>query len=255
MPSRSTDLDLPPFSGFPTEGMEFLRKLKRNNNRDWFLPRKADYEQLVQRPMRSLIATLKLMLQPEAPEIRIDPMKSVFRLYRDVRFSKDKSPYKTHIAASFDYVSGEGRMSRPGLYLHISPDEVIAGGGFYMPTPEQVRAIRTSIVAKPDAFLKVVNEPKLKKRFGKLQGERLQRPPLGFRDSAELSEYLKHKQFYVITSYSPEAPCQAGFAKRLASDFLLALPLMKWLNDAILTADREEKRLLSDRYSIAERER
>src|SRR5262249_44691883 len=168
------------------EGIDFLRRLKRNNNRDWFLPRKAEYEQLVQLPMRSLIATLKHILQPQAPEIRIDPMKSVFRLYRDVRFSKDKSPYKTHIAASFDYVGREGRMSRPGLYLHIAPDEVIAGAGFYMPMPDQVRAIRASMVAKPHPFLRIVNDPKLRKRFGKLLGEQLQRPPVGFRESPEL---------------------------------------------------------------------
>ena len=120
---------------------------------------------------------------------------------------------RRHVAASFDYVSGEGRMSRPGFYLHISPEEVLAGGGFYMPMPEQVRAIRTSMVAKPEAFLKVINDPKLKKRFGKLLGERLQRPPLGFGDPPELSEYLKHKQFYVITNYSPDAPCHVGFAR------------------------------------------
>jgi uncharacterized protein (TIGR02453 family) len=255
MPSRTVDINIPPFAGFPKNGLEFLRKLKRNNNRDWFLPRKAEYEQLVQLPMRSLVATLRLILQPEAPEIRIDPIKSVFRLYRDVRFSKDKSPYKTHVAASFDYVSGEGRMARPGFYLHISHEEVLAGGGFYMPMPEQVRAIRTSMAARPEAFLKVVNDPKLKKRFGKLLGERLQRPPKGFGDPPGLSEYLKQKQFYVITNYSPDAPCHAGFARRLASDFFLVLPLMKWLNDAISTLDRREKRLLSDQYSIAERGR
>jgi uncharacterized protein (TIGR02453 family) len=235
--------------------MDFLRKLKRNNNREWFLPRKAEYEQVVQLPMRSLIATLKHLLQPHAPEIRIDPMKSVFRLYRDVRFSKDKSPYKTHIAASFDYVSGEGRMTRPGLYMHIAPDDVVAGGGFYMPMPDQVRAIRTSMVAKPSAFLRVVRDPKLKKRFGKILGEQLQRPPIGFRDSPELSEYLRHKQFYVITNYSPDAACHAAFARRLAADFLVALPLMKWLNEAIEVAEPREKRLLSDRYAIAQGEK
>jgi uncharacterized protein (TIGR02453 family) len=182
-------------------------------------------------------------------------MKSVFRLYRDVRFSKDKSPYKTHIAASFDYVSGEGRMSRPGLYLHIAPDDVVAGGGFYMPMPDQVRAIRTSMVARPSAFLRVVRDPKLKKRFGKILGEQLQRPPIGFRDFPELSEYLRHKQFYVITHYSPDAACQAAFARRLAADFLVALPLMKWLNEAIEVAEPREKRLLSDRYAIAQGEK
>src|SRR5262245_45663853 len=111
------------FAGFPEEGLKFLRSLKRNNNRDWFQTHKSNYEEFVKKPMEELVLALASDFSKIAPEIVATPKASIFRIYRDTRFSKDKSPYKTHVAASFP-PKGLAKHQGGGLYLHIAPTEV-----------------------------------------------------------------------------------------------------------------------------------
>ncbi|HEY4643755.1 MAG TPA: DUF2461 domain-containing protein, partial [Bacteroidota bacterium] len=147
------ELDLyPPFEGFPKEGITFLRQLKRNNNRPWFNKHKEEYEASVKLPMQSLIAALKPRLAQIAPEIEADPKRSMFRIYRDTRFSKDKSPYKTHVAAIF-HPRGHWQESA-GLYLEIEPAKVGLAGGIYMPESSQLKLIRRAIADRSEAFSK-----------------------------------------------------------------------------------------------------
>src|SRR5258708_6452629 len=129
---------------FPKEGIEFLAALKRNNKRPWFQKRKAVYEQYVLEPMREIV----LALANDLPsDFIVDPKKSLFRIYRDVRFSKDKSPYKTHASAQFPrrYMPHRGGA---GFYFHISPTDVWIGGGFYAPTPQELLAVRNFIAER-----------------------------------------------------------------------------------------------------------
>src|SRR5579871_6798848 len=123
------------FSGFPSEAITFFRGLARNNNRDWFLPRKPLFEEKVKRPMWELVEALNASMKEFAPNYVTDPDKAIYRIYRDTRFSKDKTPYKDHIAASF-YRRGTGPHKYGGYYMHISHKEVAIGGGVYMPEPE-----------------------------------------------------------------------------------------------------------------------
>src|SRR5262245_17268179 len=145
----------PVFSAFPKEGLQFLRSLKRNNNREWFNKHKSTYELSVKKPIEELIGALATDFARFAPEMIATPKASAYRIYRDTRFSKDKSPYKTHIAAVFPR-AGVGKHEGAGFYMHIAPTEVLIGGGLYMPLPEDLNAVRGHIAENYEAFLRVV---------------------------------------------------------------------------------------------------
>src|SRR5262247_320802 len=132
------------FLAFPKEGLQFLRTLKRNNNREWFQEHKSIYENSLKQPMSDLIAALAEDFQKFAPEMAASSKTSAYRIYRDTRFSNDKSPYKTHIAAVFPR-SGLGKHEGAGFYLHIAPEEVLIAGGLYKPSSEDLNAVRNHI--------------------------------------------------------------------------------------------------------------
>src|SRR5437879_7859954 len=167
------------FSAFPDQGLQFLHSLKRNNNRDWFHSHKSIYEQYVKQPMTELIAALAQEFQKFAPEMLASPKVSAYRIYRDTRFSKDKSPYKAHVAAVFPR-SGLGKHEGAGFYLHISPEELLIGGGLYMPLPEDLNAVRNHIFENPKPFLRIVENTGFRRTFGTVEGEKLIRVPRGF---------------------------------------------------------------------------
>src|SRR5215471_7850717 len=143
------------FSAFPKEGLQFLRNLQRNNNREWFLDHKPIYEQYVKQPISDLIEALGSEFQRFAPEMVATHKVSAYRIHRDTRFSKDKSPYKTHVAAVFPH-SGLGKHEGAGFYVHIAPDELLIGGGLYMPLPEDLNAVRSHMFENSKAFLRIV---------------------------------------------------------------------------------------------------
>ena len=211
---------------FPREGLDFLRGLKRNNRRPWFQKRKDDYEQFVKAPMIEFVLALANDLPPEYVA---DPAKSIFRIYRDVRFSKDKSPYKTHAAAHFP-PRGKPRGLGAGLYFHISPDEVWISGGLYAPTPQEALLVRTRIAESPRAFESIVASPEFRKRFGKLEGAQLSRVPRGFPADHPAGEWLKHKQWIAGAELKPSAATGPRFYDALLAHFHAALPLLRFLN-------------------------
>ena len=131
----------PPFPGFPAETLPFLRDLKANNKREWFQPRKPIYEEKVKAPLVELVLALGEELRDFGTDLVTAPDKAIYRIYRDVRFSKDKSPYKTHVAAVFS-ARGLEKHAGAGLYFHVSPDELLVGGGIYRPGSRELLAIR-----------------------------------------------------------------------------------------------------------------
>src|SRR5438552_5988794 len=155
------------FSAFPDQGLQFLQSLKRNNNRDWFQSHKGIYEQYVKQPMTELIAALAQEFQKFAPEMLASPKVSAYRIYRDTRFSKDKSPYKTHIAAVFPR-SALAKHEGAGFYLHVSPSELLIGGGLYMPSTEDLNAVRSRIAADAASFLKIIRAARFQRLFGNI---------------------------------------------------------------------------------------
>ena len=222
----------PPFEGFPKQGIDFLKRLKKNNNRPWFHAHKDEYEQHVRFPMQCLIATLAQKLIDAAPEMEFNPKKSIFRIYRDVRFSKNKAPYKTNIAASFRMRNRKSPTETPGLYVGIAPGEIFVGGGIYMPMGEQLKSIRRAMVSDQEAFLAVVENRRFKKEFGGIEGEKLQKAPLGFPKDHPMIEHLKHKQFYVGKEYDDAVCLKVSFADTVASVFTDCMPLIRWLAKA-----------------------
>ena len=220
----------PPFEGFPKAGMDFLKKLKKNNNREWFHKHKDEYEEVVKFPMQCLIATLRDNLRDEIPELEFNPKRSIFRIHRDVRFSKNKAPYKTNIAASFEMRGKKKTTDTPGLYVGIEPGSVFVGGGMYMPWGDQLKAIRKSIVEKPDELLAVVEDKRFKKVFGGIMGENLQKAPLGYPKDHPMIEHLKHKQWFVGKEWDDESICYSKKFARTTADLLIeTMPLVRWL--------------------------
>jgi uncharacterized protein (TIGR02453 family) len=217
------------FKGFPPETLRFLRKLKRNNNREWFLAHKDVYELRVKAPMTDLVLELGHTLQGIAPELIVDPKRALFRIYRDVRFSADKRPYKTNVAARFHF-RGIPKDTGAGLYFHVEPAEIIVAGGVYMPDPATLRILRRHIADNWENLQAITNQRKFRKLLGDLQGERLIRPPSGFPADHPAINVLRQKQFYVMQTESAEIAEGPKLFPRLLELFSAMIPLMRFLN-------------------------
>jgi uncharacterized protein (TIGR02453 family) len=227
------DDQFPPFEGFPEEGIRFLQRLKRNNTRAWFQAHQREYEECVRFPMQCLIQGLRRDLGAEIPEIEFSPKTSIFRIYRDTRFSKDKTPYKTNIAASFRLRGTRGPTENPGLYVGIEPGEIFIGGGLYMPSGDQLKKIRKAIVDDPGEFLAIVTGRPFRSTFGGILGETLARAPLGYPPDHPLIEHLRHKQFYVGIESGHEPALRPAFQGTVARAFRRSMPFIRWLAAAV----------------------
>ena len=220
---------------FPREGLAFLRQLKRNNNRDWFQAHKDSYEHFVRTPMAEMVLAIGEDFRRFAPEMVADPRVSIYRIYRDTRFSRDKTPYKTQAAAVFP-VRGLPKNSGPGLYFHISPEEVLIGGGIYMPEPDLLRAVRNEIAAHPKRFLSIVEGREFRKAFGELEGEQLKTAPKGFPVEHPAARYLRYKQFL----FGEEHPAALATTPRLLPAILRCfeqgMPLIRFLKEPAMRA-------------------
>lgn len=223
-------VEIPDFKGFTREAFRFLKSLKRNNRREWFQPRKDDYERLLRLPMMAAVCEIGEEARKFAPEVRFNPKDAVLRIYRDTRFSKDKTPYKTFVAATLPFGTFGKGMDSPGLYFSVEPGDVFIGGGLWMPSSLQLRKIRESIMQNPDAFLEIIEDRNFKKHFGEIQGERLKTIPRGVLPNHEMIDYLRLKQFYVSKTFTDEAAMKKNFPKVMAKEFELMMPLLRWIN-------------------------
>ena len=221
----------PPFDGFPKEGIKFLRQLKKNNNREWFGKHKAEYEDFVKLPMQSLIATLQAPMAELSAEFDVNPKRSMFRIYRDIRFSKNKAPYKTHAAAVF-HLKGRWADSA-GFYVHIEPGNIYVGGGIYMPDSKQLKKIRSALVEHAKEFLTIVEDEKFRKRFSGLEGAKLQRIPQGFPSDHWMGEWLKYKSFYTGVEWDEKECYSTQFVNKVVGVYKDLLPLVRFLNKAL----------------------
>jgi uncharacterized protein (TIGR02453 family) len=229
------------FTAFPEEGLRFLRSLKRNNNRDWFNRHKATYETALKRPMEELIVALSADFARFAPEMIATPKASSYRIYRDTRFSADKSPYKTHVAAVFPR-SGLAKHEGAGFYLHVSPAEVLIGGGFYMPSPEDLQAVRMHIAENHAALRRVLRARAFVTVLGTLEGERLSRVPRGFAADHPAADFLRYKQFLAARTLPAHVSVESGFYGTVVETFRAIVPLVRFLNEPILEARRTRER-------------
>lgn len=224
---------MPRFAGFPKEGVQFLRDLKKNNDRDWFKARKKLFDEAVQAPMRELVLALGEELEAFAPGFLTDPKKAIYRIYRDTRFSNDKAPYKTHVAASFNHKSLT-KHAGGCYYFHISPEEILAGGGVYAPGPADLLALRRHISATAPDYEAVVSARVFKRYFGEVTGERLVRPPKGFLPDDPAIEILKQKQFLAGANLDPALALSPKLLPELSKRLKALAPFLDYLNAPLL---------------------
>jgi uncharacterized protein (TIGR02453 family) len=214
---------------FPAETLRFLRALKRNNRREWFNTHRDDYEAYVRQPMTAIVERLAVDLRPFAPELVASPKVSIYRIYRDTRFSDNKTPYKTHIAAVFP-TRRLAKHEGAGTYFHISPDEVWIGGGMYSPQPPQLFAVRQHIAGHLKQLRAIVESPGFRKQLGALEGETLKRVPRGFAKDHPAAEYLKRTNFVAGAEFPAALATSPAFYKTVLSIFRQVVPLTRFLN-------------------------
>ena len=218
---------------FPAETLRFLRALKRNNRREWFNGHRDDYEAYVRQPMTAIVERLAVDLRAFAPELVASPKISMYRIYRDTRFSENKTPYKTHIAAVFP-TRGLAKHEGAGAYFHISPDEVWIGGGMYMPQPPQLLAVREHIAGHVKQLRAIVESPGFRKHVGPLHGDTLTRVPRGFPKDHPAAEYLKFKHFIAGADLPATLATSPAFYKTVLTVFRQITPLARFLNAPLL---------------------
>jgi uncharacterized protein (TIGR02453 family) len=214
------------------ETIGFLKKLSKNNNKQWFdshkeeyLAAKEDFEALVTDVLSGLSEQDAAFKQQKAKDC-------VMRIYRDIRFSADKTPYKSNFAAGFS--AGGRKSAGGGYYLHIEPGgKCFAGGGMWMPESQVLKAIRQEIDYNFDEFQRIINDKKFKKFFGEIQGERLKKMPQGYTDDNPAGEYLKLKSFVAGYNIPDEDITKKGVAKKINEVYSAMKPFVDFLNRAI----------------------
>jgi len=218
---------------FTPQTLAFLRALARNNRREWFHERKERYEAVVRAPMASLIEKLAVDFRDFAPDLIATPRASMYRVYRDTRFSADKTPLKTHVAAVFPHrllPKHEGA----GLYVEVSPQHVWYGGGMYMPSTSQLHLVREHIAASHRRLRTIVESPAFRRVFGELTGERLKRVPLGFPRDHPAAELLTLRQFLAGCEKPAAFATSPGFYRSILSAFRILAPLIAFLNAPLI---------------------
>jgi uncharacterized protein (TIGR02453 family) len=223
-------------SPFTSKTLAFLRALTRNNDREWFRAHAVEYESHVKAPMLLAIARIGEEFRVLAPELMADPKKSLYRIWRDTRFSADKRPLKTNVAAVFPHRLGT-RHSSAGLYFEIAPKWVFAGGGIYMPEPGDLLKIRQRIASEPQKFHRLVSAERLQ-AIGGIQGERLTRVPRGFPADHPAAEYLRLKHYLGYREWPPDFATSANFWPELLATFAAVMPLVRYLNETIGVGER-----------------
>lgn len=217
------------FSGFSPEAISFLRTLKRNNRREWFQPRKEKYEKLIKAPMLEFVGSLNEELARFAPAYVTPPEKAVYRIYRDTRFSPDKTPYKTHVAAIFPRNSAVKREGAV-FYLHFTEKEVLAFGGVWGPDRDELMAYRTLLRDNHKDFESLLNNKSLRKTVGELQGEQLSRMPKGFPVDHPAESLLRRKQWYLESTFDIGLLTTPRVVTELAKRFAVMAPMVEFLN-------------------------
>ena len=226
-----------PARRFTPEALTFLRALKRHNDREWFKTRKERYEVLLRAPMLALIERLADEFKHFAPELVASPKVSLYRIYRDTRFSEDKTPLKTHIAASFPH-RALAKHQGGGLYLEVAYGWVWVGGGLYAPEPVQLQALREHIAANVQRLRVIVESSGFRRAVGTLEGERLRRVPRGFPADHEAAEFLKYRQFIAGKEFPAAFATSPRFFRGILDVFRQIMPLVRFLNEPLLQNGR-----------------
>jgi uncharacterized protein (TIGR02453 family) len=228
---------------FTPDALKFLRNLARHNDREWFTPRKPQFEALLRQPMLAIVRVITDAMLDFAPSHVRPAEKSLFRIYRDTRFSNDKRPYKTHVAAWWSH-QGLEKTSGAGYYFHVSPKEVIVAAGAYMPEKEKLAAIRHWLLDNHADFRKLLSRPAIKKAFTEFEGNALIRPPKGFPADHPAMDLVRCRQWGLSATLPPETALDPKFAATAIRYFKLAAPMVDALNTPIAAALKPKRKML-----------
>jgi uncharacterized protein (TIGR02453 family) len=218
------------FAGFPRDALRFLSDLKANNDREWFQPRKEQYERLVRGPMLELVGLINQDLEKQGPAYVTDPAKAVYRIYRDTRFSPDKTPYKTHIGALL-WHQKLGKGGGAAIYFHVSTEEVLIAGGLYQSPPEVLTPVRHYIAENHGRLTSILNRKAVREELGALHGDSLSRPPKGWQAEHPAIEYLKRKNLLLEVSLSPKVALKPEVFGEILRRVRAMLPFVEFLNE------------------------
>ncbi len=228
------------FRGFPKAAFTFLSGLAAHNEREWFEARREDYEQSLRVPMKALIEEMDARLATFAPEITGTVKGSMFRIHRDIRFSKNKAPYKTNAACWFFHRDSKGAVGKEavhggaGMYFHLEPRACFAGGGVWMPPAPVLKRIRASLDVGHEEFESIVTVRKFRTMFGELDTESmLKRMPRGFDPDHPAGDWLRYQSFTAGCTLTQAEVTSAALADRLEEIFRTITPFVRWLNGAM----------------------
>lgn len=218
---------------FTPDYLEFFKELAPNNNKDWFDANRKRYETVVRDPFRDFVSDLIANIAAEEPELDLDARDAIFRINRDIRFSKDKTPYKLNNSA---IISPEGRKNKnhPGIYIELGPEKMAFYGGIYMPSTAEIQKVRSYMVSNLDTLEQLLDAADFRDTFGEIHGERSKRIPKEFLEAAERQPLLWNKQWYYFVHLNPEVILGEVLMDTLLDLRRRALPMKRFLSHAIL---------------------
>lgn len=235
--TAGTGIDFP---GFRPAALDFFRRLSRRNTREWFEAHRSEYEREVRAPFRALIEEMDVRLARLAPELIGDPRRSMFRIHRDIRFSRDKSPYKTNAGVWFFHqdagkgVGTDAESGGSGFYLHLSADECFVAGGVWMPARQALQKIRAAFSDDQAGFERIVRGSGFRRKFGGLDEDAmLKRLPRGVAADHPAAHWLRYQSFTAHRMLSHREILSPKLPAMLTRDFRSLLPLVRWLNAAL----------------------
>lgn len=222
------------FNGFTPATLKFLENLKKNNSRDWFTEHKPEYEADVKGMAQSLVIAMEDAFTSTGLPYLADIKKSLFRINRDTRFSKNKDPYKTNLGVFFPYKSheaGHKPIEATGLYFHIEPGEIFIAGGLHMPMPEQLKGIREKIAQDWQELTDIINDKKFKKEFPSMfDSESLKRIPAGYPADHPAADWLKLKGFTAFCNIDIKSTYSRDFINLLVQKAITIQPFLEFLH-------------------------
>lgn len=238
--ARRTTIVETEFSGFPSAAFTFLKGLSEHNEREWFEARRATYEDALRRPMKALIEEMDARLATIAPEVTGTVKGSMFRIHRDVRFSRNKAPYKTNAACWFFHRDSRGTVGKDavhggaGLYFNLEPRACFAGGGVWMPAAPALKRVRAALDVGHEEFESIVNARAFRTMLGTLETEAmLKRMPRGYAMDHPAAEWLRYQSFTAGCALTQAEVTSAALPDRLEEIFRTTVPLVRWLNGAM----------------------
>lgn len=217
---------------FDKNYMSFFKELAANNNKEWFDINRKRYESSVKKPFENFVTDLIAEVKKTNPKIDILHKDAIFRINRDIRFSKDKTPYKLNRSAIISPV-GKKDHSNPGLYVEVSPEHCRVYGGVYQPDKDQLYNIRETIAMNPSKLEKLMSDKKFKTVFGEVRGEKNKVVPAEFRDAAAKNDIILNKQFYWFTQFKPADALQDDFIKNVMSAYKVNMDMEDYFSQAM----------------------